>query len=146
MGGSRRRLRAATKLASLFRSLKEVRFVFKIRSMKVGDVESVAKMVALDHDSDPGKGYKEAREHTLDHLKIVPQHCYVVEKDRNIIAAMILHPQEKVFEIEDLHVKEVEQNREALALLKAKLKEYLEEVETEILCCPYALGRLMAAF
>ena len=120
--------------------------MFKIRSMKVGDAESVAKMVALDHDTDPGKGYKEAREHTLDHLKIAPQHCYVVEKDGNIIAAMVLHPQEKVFEIEDLHVKEVQQNREALALLKAKLKEYLEEVETEILCCPYALRRLMATF
>lgn len=120
--------------------------MLKIRSMRVGDVESVAKMVALDHDSDPGKGYREAREHALDHLKIVPQHCYVVEKDRKVVAAMILHPQEKVFEIEDLHVKEVQQNMEALALLKAKLKEYLEEVETEILCCPYALGRLMATF
>jgi hypothetical protein len=57
---------------------------------------------------------------------------------------MILHPQEKVFEIEDFHVKKVQQNREALALLKEKLKEYLEEIETEILCCPYALRRLMA--
>jgi len=120
--------------------------VFRIRGMKVGDVESVAEMVALDHDSDPGKGYKEAREHALDHLKIVPQHCYVVEKDRNVIAVMILHPQEKVFEIEDFHVKEVQQNMEALVLLKAKLKGYLEEVETEVLCCPYALRRLMATF
>ena len=126
--GQKRRLRAPTKLASLFQILKEVKFVFRICSMKVGDVESVAKMPALDP------------------LKIVSQHCYVVEKDGNFIAAMILHPQEKVLEIEDLHVKQVQQNMEALALLKAKLKEYLEEVETEILCCPYALGRLMATF
>jgi len=120
--------------------------VFKIRRMKVGDAESVARMVALDHDNDPEKGYKEAREHTLDHLETVPQHCYVVEKDRKVIAAMILHPQEKVFEIEDFHVKEVQQNMEASVLLKAKLKEYLEEVETDILCCPYALRRLMTTF
>jgi hypothetical protein len=118
--------------------------VFKIRNMKVEDVESVAGMVALDHDSDPEKGYRDAREHTLDHLKIVPQDCYVIEEDGQIIGAMILHPQEKVFEIEDFHVKKIQQNREALALLKEKLKEYLEEIETEILCCPYALRRLMA--
>ena len=118
----------------------------KIRKMKAGDAESVARMVALDHDNDPEKGYKEATEHTLDHLKTVPQHCYVVEKDRNVIAAMISHPQEKVFEIEDFHVKEVQRNMEALALLKAKLKEYLEEVGTEVLCCPYALRRLMTTF
>ncbi|MDH5688522.1 MAG: hypothetical protein OEZ48_11775 [Candidatus Bathyarchaeota archaeon] len=120
--------------------------MFKIRRMKVGDAESVARIVALDHDSDPGKGHKEAAEHTLDHLETVPQHCYVVEKDRKVIAAMILHPQEKVFEIEDFHVKEVQQNMEASVLLKAKLKEYLEEVETDILCCPYALRRLMTTF
>ena len=59
---------------------------------------------------------------------------------------MILHPQEKVFEIGDFHVKEVQQNMEALVLLKAKLKEYLEEVETEILCCAHALRRLVATF
>jgi len=76
--------------------------------MKVEDVESVAGMVALDHDSDPEKGYREAREHTLDHLKIVPQDCYVIEEDGQIIGAMILHPQEKVFEIEDFHVKKVQ--------------------------------------
>jgi hypothetical protein len=32
---------------------------------------------------------------------------------------------------------------EALALLKTKLMEYLEKVQTEVLCCPYALKRLM---
>jgi len=115
-----------------------------IRNMRVEDVEMVARMVALDHDNDPEKGYKEAREHTLDHLKIVPQHCYVVENDdKQIVAAMVLHPQDKVFEIEDLHVKEIDRSKETLALLKAKLLEYLAEVQIEVLCCPYAMRRLM---
>ncbi|MEM2947887.1 MAG: hypothetical protein QXN96_06620 [Candidatus Bathyarchaeia archaeon] len=52
-------------------------------------------------------------------------------------------PQEEVFEIEDFHVKEVQKNKEALALLKAKLMMYLENAKTEVLCCPYALRRLM---
>ncbi len=121
--------------------------MFKIRNMRVEDVETVAKMVALDHDDDPEKGYREAREHTLDHLKIVPQHCYVVEDDdKQIVAAMVLHPQDKVFEIEDFHVKEIQRNKQALALLKARLLEYLENVQTEVLCCPYALRRLMATY
>jgi len=55
--------------------------MLKIRDMRVEDAETVAKMVALDHDDNPEKGYREARAHTLDHLKIVPQHCYVVEDD-----------------------------------------------------------------
>jgi len=115
-----------------------------IRIMRDEDVDMVARMVALDHDNDPEKGYREAREHTLDHLKIVPQHCYVVESDdKQILAAMVLHPQDKVFEIEDFHIKEIQQNKEALALLKAKLLEYLEDVQTEVLCCPYALKRLI---
>ena len=114
------------------------------RNMKVEDVDVVARMVALDHDNDPEKGYKEAREHTLDHLKIVPRHCYVVENDdKQIIAAMVLHPQDKVFEIEDFHVREINWNKETLALLKTKLLEYLENVQTEVLCCPYAIRRLM---
>jgi len=112
--------------------------------MKIGDAEEVARMVALDHDSDLEKGYRIAREHTLDHLKIVPEHCYIVEnEDERIIATMVLHPQEKVFEIEDFHVKEMQQNEEALDLLKAKLFQYLENVKTEILCCPYAIRRLI---
>ncbi len=120
--------------------------MLKIRNMRVEDVETVAKMVALDHDDDPEKGYREAREHTLDHLKIVPQHCYVVEEDdKQIVAAMVLHPQDKVFEIEDFHVKEIQRNKQALALLKARLLEYLENVQTEVICCPYAIRRLMAA-
>jgi len=115
-----------------------------IRNMRVEDVDVVARMVALDHNNDPEKGYAESREHTLDHLKIVPLHCYIVENDdEQIIAAMVLHPQDKVFEIEDFHVKEIERNKEALALLKAKLLEYLENVQTEVLCCPYAIRRLM---
>lgn len=115
-----------------------------IRNMRLEDVEVVARMDALDYDKDPEKGYKEAREHTLDHLKIVPKHCYVVENDnKQVIAAMVLHPRNEVFEIEDFHVKDVQQNREALALLKAKLLEYLENVQTEVLCCPYAVRRLM---
>ena len=115
-----------------------------IRNMKVEDVDEVAKMVALDHNKDSEKGYREAKEHTLDHLKIVPQHCYVVETDeKQIIAAMVLHPQDKVFEIEDFHVKQIERNTEALALLKAKLMEYLENVQTEVLCCPYAIKRII---
>jgi hypothetical protein len=122
----------------------EVMLMFNIRNMRVEDVEIVARMVALDHDNNPEKGYKEAKEHTLDHLKIVPQHCYVVENDnKQIVAAMVLHPQNKVFEIEDFHVKEINQNTEALALLKAKLLKYLEDVQTEVLCCPYAIRRLM---
>ncbi|MDH5783230.1 MAG: hypothetical protein OEZ35_06165 [Candidatus Bathyarchaeota archaeon] len=121
--------------------------MLKIRDMRVEDVEIVAKMVALDHDDDPEKGYREAREHTLDHLKIVPQHCYVVEDDdKQVVAAMVLHPQDKVFEIEDFHVKEIQRNKEALALLKTRLLEYLENVQTEILCCPYALRRLIATY
>lgn len=117
-----------------------------IRNMKVDDVDAVAKMVALDHDKDPEKGCREAREHALDHLKIVPHHCYVVETDeKQIVAAMVLHPQDKVFEIEDFHVKQIERNTEALALLKTKLVEYLETVQTEVLCCPYAIKRLMKA-
>lgn len=116
----------------------------KIRAMRMEDVETVARMDALDHDSDPEKGYREAKEHTLDHLKIVPQHCYVVEDDRgNITAAMVLHPQKEIFEIEDFHVKNIQQNKEVLELLKKKLMEYLESVETEVLCCPYAIRRLM---
>lgn len=116
----------------------------KIRNMKLDDVEAVARMVALDHDNSPEKGYKKARDHTLDHLKIVPQYCYVAENaDKQIVAAMVLHPQKKVFEIEDFHVREIEQNEEALALLKKKLLEYLENVKTEVLCCPYAIKRLI---
>jgi hypothetical protein len=115
--------------------------------MKVEDVEAVARIVALDHDNDPEKGYKEAREHTLDHLRIVPQHCYVVESgDKQIVAAMVLHPRDEVFEIEDFHVKEIQRNKEALALLKAKLLEYLENVQTEVLCCPYAIRRLIETY
>ena len=121
--------------------------MLKIRNMRVEDVEIVAKMVALDHDDDPEKGYREAREHTLDHLQVVPQHCYVMEDDdKQIVAAMVLHPQDKVFEIEDFHVKEIQRNKQALALLKARLLEYLENVQTEVLCCPYALRRLMATY
>lgn len=115
-----------------------------IRSMRVEDVEVIARMVASDHDDDPEKGYKDARKHTLDHLKIVPQHCYVVENDnKKIIAVMVLHPQDKVFEIEDFHVTEIDRNQEALSLLKAKLMEYLKNVQKEVLCCPYAIRRLM---
>lgn len=112
--------------------------------MKIEDVETVAKMVALDYDEDQDKGYKEAKEHAQGHLEIVPQHCYVVEsEDKQVIAAMVLHPQEKNFEIEDFHVKEIERNKEALDMLKSKLMEYLENVKTEVLCCPYATRRLM---
>jgi hypothetical protein len=112
--------------------------------MRTEDVETVAKMVALDHDKNPEKGYNEAQEHTLDHLKIVPQHCYVVEdEEKQIVAAMVLHPREEVFEIEDFHVSEVTQNVQALTLLRTKLLQYMLTVETEVLCCPYALKRLI---
>jgi hypothetical protein len=113
--------------------------------MKNDDVETVARIVALDHSNDYEEGFKIAYEHTMDHLKIVPEHCYVVEKAGEIVAAMVLHPREEVFEIEDFHVKEVQQNKEALAILKAKLITYLENVKTEVVCCPYALRRLMAS-
>jgi hypothetical protein len=116
----------------------------KIRGMRVEDVETVARMDALDYDRDPDKGYLEAREHALDHLKVVPEKCYIVEDDNgSIIGAMVLHPRKEVFEIEDFHVKDVRTNREALTLLKKKLIEHLEGVETEVLCCPYAIRRLM---
>ena len=122
----------------------KVILMFKMRNMKVEDVETVARMVALDRHIDPEKGYREAKEHTTDHLKIVPQHCYVVERDNEqIIAAMVLHPQKKIFEIEDFHVREIEKNKEAFGLLKAKLLGYLEKVQTEVLCCPFALRRLV---
>ena len=116
----------------------------KIRYMKANDVDKVAKIVALDHDADPKKGFREARQHTLDHLKIVPKNCYIVETDNNeIIGVMVLHPQDKIFEIEDFHVKQIQQNKQALQLLKKKLLEYLELVNTEVLCCPFALKRLI---
>lgn len=112
--------------------------------MKVEDVETVARIVALDHSDEYEEGFRTAYSHTMDHLKMVPQHCYVVENDvGDIVAAMVLHPREEVFEIEDFHVREVHQNREALDQLKAKLMEYLENVKTEVLCCPYALRRLI---
>jgi hypothetical protein len=56
---------------------------------------------------------------------------------------MILHPQAEVFEIEDFHVKEIQRNKEALALLEVKLLEHLENVKTEVLCCAYTLRRLI---
>lgn len=112
--------------------------------MKAEDVEITAQMVALDYDNDHEKGFREAKEHALGHLEVVPQHCYIVEdENKQIIGTMILHPQEKIFEIEDFHVNEIERNREALALLKTKLMGYLENVKTEVLCCPYAIRRLM---
>lgn len=118
--------------------------IVKIRAMRFEDVETVARMDALDHDQDPEKGYKEAKEHTLDHLEIVPENCYVVEDRKgDIIAAMVLHPRKEVFEIEDFHVKDIQTNKDALALLKKELLERLEGVETEVLCCPYAVRRLM---
>jgi hypothetical protein len=102
----------------------------KIRAMRVEDVEAVARMDALDRDQDSEKGYRDAREHALDHLKMVPQHCYVVDDDAgSIFAAMVLHPRKEVFEIEDFHVRNIKSNREVLALLKKKLMEYLEGVE-----------------
>ncbi len=120
--------------------------MLEIRNMRKEDLQTVAQMVALDHNSDFEKGYEKARVHTLDHLRSVPQHCYVVENEyENVVAAMVLHPQEEVFEIEDFHVEEVQRNREALILLKARLLEYLENVQTEVVCCPYALKRLMVA-
>jgi hypothetical protein len=44
--------------------------MFKIRNMRVEDVETTAKMATLDYHNDPEKGYREAKEHTLDHLKL----------------------------------------------------------------------------
>lgn len=116
----------------------------KIRNMKIKDIKTVARIVCLDYDDNIQKGFREAKEHTLDHLEIVPQHCYVIEDDdKQIIAAMVIHPQEKVFEIEDFHVMDIQRNKEALTLLKTKLMEYLEGVKTEVLCCPYAIRRLI---
>ena len=116
----------------------------KIRIMRNEDVETVARMVALDHDIDPEKGYNKALEHTIEHLKIVPQHCYIVEDDEGeVTAVMVLHPQEEIFEIEDFHVENIQHNKEVLKLLKKKLMEYLETVKTEVLCCPYAMKRLI---
>lgn len=56
-------------------------------------METVARMAALDYHNDPEKGYRKAKEHTLDHLKIVSHHCYVVENDdKQVIAVIVLHP------------------------------------------------------
>ena len=116
----------------------------RIRAMRVEDAETVGRMDALDYDRDPEKGHKVAKEHALEHLKIVPENCYVVEDEEGtIVGAMVLHPRKDVFEIEDFHVKDIETNREALALLKKKLLERLKDVETEVLCCPYAARRLV---
>ncbi len=121
--------------------------MFRTCNMRVEDMETMAEMVALDHNDDPEKGYRKARKHMLGHIKIVPQHCYVVENDeKQVIAAMILHPQDEVFEIEDFHVKEIHQNKEASNLLKAKLLKYLEKVQTEVLCYPSAIRKLMATY
>lgn len=118
--------------------------MFRLRNMIVTDVDKVAELIALDHDADREKGYREARQHTLEHLEIVPKHCYVVETDDGqIVAAMVLHPQDEVFEIEDFHVAQIQRNQQSLALLKTKLLEYLDAVQTEVLCCPYALRRLI---
>jgi polyphosphate kinase 2 (PPK2 family) len=66
--------------------------------MRVEYVETVARMAALVYHNDPEKGYRKAKEHTLDHLKIVSQHWYVVENDdKQVIAAMVLHSQSKIF-------------------------------------------------
>ena len=118
--------------------------MYVIRAMGIEDVEKVARMVALDHDRNLEKGCRIAKEHTLCHLKIVPQHCYVLEDgEGSIVGAMILHPREEIFEIEDFHIKDVQRNKEALKILKGKLMEYLENLGTEVLCCPYVLKRLM---
>ena len=34
--------------------------MLKIRNMRVEDMETMAKMVALDHNDDPEKGYRKA--------------------------------------------------------------------------------------
>lgn len=118
--------------------------MYKIHAMKIVDIETVARMDALDHDPDPEMGYKKAKEHTLDHLRVVPQHCYVVEDgEGSIIGAMILHPQDEYFEIEDFHVRDIELNKEALSILKKKLIEYLVNVKTEVLCCPFTMRGLL---
>lgn len=57
---------------TFFFRLEEVILTCKILRMETEDVETVARMVALDHNADPKKGYEEANEHTLDHLGIVP--------------------------------------------------------------------------
>jgi hypothetical protein len=67
----------------------------------------------LDHDKDREKGRSEPGQHTLDHLRSVPQHCYVVEDGKKqIIAVMALHPRSEILQIEGFHVKEIERNRE----------------------------------
>ena len=92
-----------------------------IRAMRVEDAETVARMDALDHDHDPEKGYKEAKKHTLDHLQIVPQHCYVVEDDEGgIVAAMVLHPRKEVFEVEDFHVKDIHTEPRSFCIAQEK--------------------------
>lgn len=118
--------------------------MLKLRNMRTEDVEAVARMAALDYNIDAEKGYSEAKEHTIDHLQITPEHCYVVEKDGQVVAAMVLHPQEKVFEVEDFHVTEILQNKEAYHLLKAKLREQVEKVNEDIICCPCSFRRLIA--
>jgi hypothetical protein len=97
----------------------------KIRAMRVEDVETVAKMDALDHDRDPERGYREAKQHTLDHLEIVPQHCYVVENNESrIIGAMVLHPRKELFEIKHFESQEIAQKAGRLERL---LSKYVQE-------------------
>lgn len=63
-------------------------------------------MVALDRDKNPERGRVEATDHTLEHLEIVSKHCYVAEdSDGQVIGAMVLHPRDEVFEVEDFHVR-----------------------------------------
>jgi hypothetical protein len=113
--------------------------------MNVRDLEGVAELLAVDYNPDPRKGFAEAREHTEDHLRSVPQHCFVTETDTEIIGALVLHPQAEIFEIEDFHVKEIEKNREAAIKLKARLLTCLEQVESDVLCCPTVLRRLITS-
>lgn len=83
--------------------------MLKIRNMRVEDMETMAKMVALGHNDYLEKVLRKARKHMLGRTKIVPQHCYVMENDeKQVVAAMVLHPQDEVFEIECFHVKEIQ--------------------------------------
>lgn len=116
----------------------------QVRRMREKDLDKVARMLAEDFDADFNKGFREAREHTEDHLKAMPEHCYVVEKDSEVVGTLVLHPQDRVFEIEDFHVKDVEQNRKAAMILRETLLTYLENVKTTVTSCPINIRRLLA--
>lgn len=115
----------------------------KVRKMKETDLDRVARLLAEDFNVNLERGFKEAREHTEDHFNTVPEYCYVVEKDGEVVGTLVLHPQSEVFEIENFHVKDLEQNREAAIKLRETLLARLKKIKITVTSCPINLRRLL---